>query len=162
VGHRAHFVVIRDGGARAYVDQWAALGSTYCFADGPAEATTTVESTATETAELLDWAFAEAGYLIDYDEKSAIVFGSPMPFDPEELGDGIADSNSLADLDQALEEGPLPFLQLIAPRWKGWQLCWDDRGVDAFGEHLKRRGITSVSVQPPSHPQTRTRVSLQA
>jgi hypothetical protein len=35
MGHRANFVVIRNGHAKAYTDQWAALGAAYSFAAGP-------------------------------------------------------------------------------------------------------------------------------
>jgi len=43
MGHRANFVLIREGGARAFHDQWAALGSTWAFAGGPATAVSAAE-----------------------------------------------------------------------------------------------------------------------
>lgn len=78
MGHRANFVLIHDAEGAAYHDQWAALGSTYAFAGGPADATAAAEA-AEPTTELLDWAFAEAGFLLDFDEYVAIVFGQPEP-----------------------------------------------------------------------------------
>lgn len=165
MGHRANFVLIRDGRASAYYDQWAALGSTYAFADGAGAAVSAAEMCRT-TDKLLDWAFAEAGYLLDFDEKQAIVFGYPgdVEFELEDLGDAPSSDAPGAgtEINEALEKGPLEFLRLIAPKWPGWLLHWDDRGVDAFAAHLARRGITSPAAQPASHPADRTVASLQA
>ena len=168
MGHRANFVLIRDAKASAYHDQWAALGSTYAFAGGPDEAIAAAEQ-AEPTDELLDWGFAEAGYLLDFDEKCAIVFGTPEPvdFDGEDLGEfGEEDlSEALSqtsELEAAVLKGPLEFLQFIAGRWPGWLLHWDDRGVDAFSAHLSRRGIHTIATQPDSHPPDRVVVSFQA
>jgi hypothetical protein len=170
MGHRANFVVIRDGQARAFHDPWAALGSTWAFAGGPGDAASTAEQ-ATPTGELLDWAFAEAGYLLDFDQQRAIVFGYPEPvdFDPGEFQgiEGLADLDpaqlgDAAAVDAALQRGPLDFLHAIAPRWEGWLLTWDERGVDAFAEHLAGRDLRSISTQPPDHPPDRISVSFQA
>jgi len=162
MGHRANFVLIRDAEAKAYYDQWAALGCTYAFAGGPADAIAAAEQ-AEPTTELLDWAFAEAGFLLDFDEKVAIVFGQPEPIDPGELADlGVEDLAPMNELDIALEQGPLEFLKAIAPRWAGWQLFWDDRGVDAFAAHLARRTIASVTTQPKTHPEDCAKESFNA
>jgi hypothetical protein len=143
VGHRANFVVIRNGEARAYYDNWAAMGCIFSFAAGPDEATESV-SQYEPTNELMDWASAEGGYLIDFDEKKAIVFGCPVDLDEfAELGEG-ADSSFL--------QGGLAFLQRIGPNWIGWELVWDDHGVDAFAAHLRKRSIGNPTVQPDSHP----------
>src|SRR5262245_54483716 len=132
MGHRANFVLIREGHAAAYYDQWAALGSTYAFAEGPAQATAAAER-AHPTTQLLDWAFAEAGFLLDFDEQVAIVFGYPEPVDLGEFADVGGDQvKPVQELDAALERGPLEFLRCIAARWTGWELSWDERGVDAF------------------------------
>ena len=160
MGHRANFIVIRDGKASAYFDQWAALGSTWAFAGGPNEAALAAEA-AEPTTELLDWAFAEAGYLLDFDDRLAIVFGYPESIDPEELK-GSDQESEAAEVDAALLRGPLDFLQAIAPRWKQWLLHWDDRGVDAFAAHLGRRGIRSIVTQPPRDTGNPTIVSFQA
>jgi hypothetical protein len=162
MGHRANFVLIRDGKAAAYYDQWAALGSTYAFAGGPGEATAAAEQ-AEPTRELLDWAFAEAGFLLDFDERAAIVFGQPEPMDLAEFSDLDAQEvSSVNELDAALERGPGEFLRSIAPRWTGWQLSWDERGVDAFAAHLARRGISSIVTQPRKHPEDCVIESFQA
>lgn len=162
MGHRANFVLIRNGVAWAYHDQWAALGCTYAFAGGPADATSAAEQSE-PTTELLDWAFAEAGFLIDFDEQAAIVFGYPEPIDPDELSELSAeDAAPVSDLDLALQHGPLEFLKSIAPRWAGWQLCWDERGVDAFADHLARRAIRSVTAQPRTHPENCAKESFTA
>jgi hypothetical protein len=172
MGHRANFIVVQNGQAKAYQDSWAALGCTYQFAEGPAAAMRAADGFA-EVSELMDWAFAEGGYLLDFDEKAAIVFGYP------EIGAELADFGDLEDLeglediaaqaqgealaiDQALQESPLEFLKVIAPRWSGWLLQWDDRGVDAFASHLKRRGIDSVSLPPPAHPPDASRFEWRA
>ena len=110
---------------------------------GPDEATEAV-SQYEPTNELMDWAFAEGGYLIDYDEKRALVFGCPVDLDEfAELGEGA---------DSSFQQGGLPFLQQIGPNWIGWELVWDDHGVDAFAAHLRRRSIGDIAVQPDSHP----------
>jgi hypothetical protein len=155
-------VLIRYGRGVAYCDQWAALGSTYAFAVGPADASAAAEA-AEPTTELLDWAFAEAGFLLDFDERTAIVFGRPEPIDLDDVaefdGQGIAQVN---ELDAALERSPLEFLKAIAPRWAGWKLFWDERGVDAFAAHLARRGIGSIATQPTKHPDECVFESFQA
>ena len=143
MGHRANFVVIRDGEAKAYYDQWAALGCVFSFAAGPDEACGAV-SACEPIDELMEWAFAEGGYLIDFDEKTAIAFGCPADLDEFAEFDEVADSSFL--------EGGLPLLQQVAPNWAGWKLVWDDRGVDAFAAHLRRRSIENIAVQPDSHP----------
>jgi hypothetical protein len=153
MGHRANFVVIRDGKGAAYYDQWAALGSTYAFAGGPADATAAAEA-AEPTTELLDWAFAEAGFLLDFDECVAIVFGQPEPIDLDEFAEfGAQELAAVNDLETALERGALEFLKAIAPQWTGWHLIWDERGVDAFAAHLARRSIGSIVTQPRKHPE---------
>lgn len=164
VGHRANFVVIQAGVATAYHDQWAALGSTWAFAAGPDEALSAT-ATAEETSELLDWAFAEAGYLVDFDERQAIVFGYPemSELDFEEIPELEEEMvGSMQETEAALQRGPLDFLQAIGANWQGWRLHWDDRGVDAFAEYLNERGIRSIATQPRSHPDDRSRVSFQA
>ena len=143
MGHRANFVVIRNGEAKAYYDNWAAMGCIFPFAAGPDEACEAV-SHYELTNELMDWAFAEGGYLIDFDERKAIVFGCPV-----DLGE-FAELEEGAD--SAFLQGGLPFLQHIGPNWTGWKLIWDDHGVDAFAAHLRRRSIGDIVVQPDSHP----------
>jgi hypothetical protein len=153
MGHRANFVFIKEGKAKAFYDQWAALGCIHAFAGGPDEALS-ITAGAEETDGLLDWAFAEGGYLLDFDEQRAIVFGTAeTDFDPEDFEDADPDDiPEMSELDAAIQEGSEAFLKAIAPRWPGWLLRWDDRGVDAFAEHLTRRGIQGISCEPASHP----------
>jgi hypothetical protein len=150
MGHRANFVVIRNAQAKAYYDQWAGMGCIYSFADGPDEACDAI-SQFEEADGLLDWAFAEGGYLIDFDEKKAIVFGQPIDLDEFAGSDGDADEQ-LPESNSPFKQGGLPFLEHIGPSWAGWKLVWDDHGVDAFAAHLRRRNIADIAVEPASHP----------
>jgi hypothetical protein len=150
MGHRANFVVIRDGNAKAYYDQWAAMGCIYSFAAGPDGACGAL-SQYEQTSELMDWAFAEGGYLIDFDEKKAIVFGCPVDLDEFADLDGNADEQ-FRESNSTFEQGGLAYLQNIGPSWVGWKLVWDDQGVDAFAAHLRKRNIAGIVVRPDSHP----------
>jgi hypothetical protein len=38
------------------------------------------------------------------------------------------------------------------PNWSGWKLIFDDRGVDAFSEHLNQRSINDVRANQPPIP----------
>ncbi len=144
MGHRANFVVIRDGKARAYYDQCAALGCLYFFAAGPDPACAELSSFE-ETDGLMDWAYAEGGYLIDLDQRTAIAFGF-VP-DPRDFGVARVDP-----LNSAFKQGPLALLNHIGPNWIGWRLVWDDHSVDAFAAYLRNRRIADVATQPSSHP----------
>ncbi len=125
----------------------ATLGCTYEFAAGPAHATRSAEA-CRPTNELFDWAFAEAGYLIDHAEKIAIVFGYPSMEDFDFEGYDLEDKGSRSAVDEALMKGPEEFLGHIAPLWRGWEISWDDRGVDAFAAYLRERSIESIATQP--------------
>ena len=161
MGHRANFVLIRGGEARAYYDQWAALGCAFDFAAGPEHAVAAAEATQ-PTSELMDWAFAEGGYLLDFDERRAIVFGHGGEMMADELAElGLDDAGEPGEAGEA-GAGALELLRSAAPRWAGWLLVWDDRGVDAFAEHLERRGIGTITTRPRSHPSDSGAVSLQA
>jgi hypothetical protein len=168
MGQRANYVIIRNGEATAFYDQWGAMGCIHQFAEGPAKAAQAI-SALQPTAELMDWAFAEGGYLIDFDEKRAIVFGYPAAVELDEfedlgeLQDAFAEGMARASaLEDALTRSPADFLQAISSNWAGWMLDWDDRGVDAFAEHLGKRAIRSLATQPPGAPPDRPRSSLQA
>ena len=157
MGHRANFVVIRDGIASAFYDQWAALGCLFVFAAGPEEAVGALQGM-DEADELMDWGFAEGGYLLDFDRKTAIAFGY-VEGPEEEEGES---SKEVAELVSVIERGGAEFLRHIAPRWKGWLLRWDDRGVDAFSEYLRQQNITNITCQPDSHPSDRSRAEFRA
>ena len=147
MGSRANFVVIRNGIATAYYDHWAALGCLLSFAGGPDEASKALEAME-QTNQLMEWAWAEGGYLVDFDTHNAITFG--FLDSSQEMGEESATKTD--ELYSAFERGPLDFLQFIAPHWKGWLLQWDDRGVDAFSDYLQRRNIPTIMCQPASHP----------
>lgn len=151
MGHRANYVVIKKGTAKAYWDQWGAMGCVYSFADGPTSAIDAI-SDADTVNELMEWSYAEGGYLIDFDKKVAIVFGEPFADDFDESPGEEIDAGS--EINAAFEKGDKEYLRLIAPRWKGWKLIFDDRGVDAFSVYLESRAITSIKCQAPSHPET--------
>lgn len=150
MGHRANFVIIRDNKAKAYEDQWAALDCLSLFATGPHDALAAV-LTMRETPALMDWAFAEGGYLLDFDAKIALVFGYPF-YDEEWENIGGEAVQQAQAINTAFEQGPREFLAYIAPGWSGWTLGWDARGVDAFAVYLQSRNIHNIDVALPSHP----------
>lgn len=148
MGHRANFVLIKDGKAKAFYDHWAALGCTLSLEEGAKRLEKSVPKLYESTDELMDWAFAEAGFLIDYDERLCIAFGIPdvnvdeMPEDyQEEMRSSV----------EAFFAGWETYVRSMEKVWRGYKMIWDDRGVDAFAEHLKRRGITTIKTQKPSH-----------
>lgn len=166
MGHRANYVLIQNGTATAFYDQWRAMGCIYAFAGGPNEAAA-VASAAQPTTELLDWAFAEGGFLLDFDEKRAIIFGMPgEPMDPADLAElcdvDPAEVQQADPLGQTLEAGPEEYLRSITLQWAGWSLSWDDRGVDSFAAHLSRRQIAGIVAQPPSASAAAFAVEIQA
>lgn len=171
MGHRANFVVIENGAAQAYYDNWAGLGAAFAIADGPGPAIESLKEFE-PTHELLDWAFAEGGFLIDFDQSLVIVFG-----DLDDLSDELADFDDEGDdeADEDLEEDDeendetdsyaekyANYFTEIAPHWRGWRLRYDDRGVDAFAEHLKLRGVSSIEAQEESHPESSEQFEFQA
>ncbi|MCI5219549.1 MAG: hypothetical protein D3914_10270 [Candidatus Electrothrix sp. LOE2] len=146
MGHRANFVVIQNSSTKAYWDNWAALGSLYSFAAGPDEAIKFLTDFK-PTTELLDWAFAEGGYLLDFDASTAIIFGFPIDEAEFEFF-GLKESPD----DEQTEEFMSKYLQEIASKWTGWKLIFDDRGVDAFASYLQLKNIKEIKWQPASHP----------
>jgi hypothetical protein len=171
MGQRANYVIIRANTAAAFYDHWGALGCLYSFAEGPDKAANAA-SASSRTDELQDWAFAEGGYLLDFDEKRAIVFGYPGGADIGDLAE-LVDLGQLGDtaqqslasaaaIDDAFDRGPLDYLRLVSAAWAGWSLEWDDRGVDAFAAHLERRLIRSIKVQPTSDRSDLQHLTLQA
>ncbi len=175
MGHRANFVVIENGAAQAYYDNWAGLGAAFAIADGPGPAVDSLKEFE-PTHELLDWAFAEGGFLVDFDQSLVIVFGelddlSDELADYDDEGDEDDDDEDDDDGEEDEEEGDetdsyaeryTNYFADIAPNWHGWRLRYDDRGVDAFAEHLSVRGISSIEVQEPSHPESTEQVEFQA
>ena len=173
MGHRANFVVIEDGAARAYYDQWAGLGAAFAIADGPGPAIEFLKDYE-PTDELLDWAYAEGGFLIDFDQNLVIVFGEldDMADEIADFDDGDGDVGDGEELDdecgeenddaEGYAERYTNYFTDIAPNWLGWHLKYDNRGVDAFAGHLNLRGITSIKTQEPSHPKNAEHSEFQA
>jgi len=172
MGHRANFVVIESGAAQAWFDNWAGLGAAFSIGDGPGPATEALKEFK-PTTELLDWSFAEGGFLIDFDQNLVIVFGELDDMgdefsdfdedgDGEDEGDDFDDeSDGDAEAQSSVDKYTKYFTD-IAPNWHGWRLRYDDRGVDAFAEHLTLRGITSIDVQEASHPEDTEQFEFQA
>jgi hypothetical protein len=150
MGVRANFVIIRNGHAKAYYDQWAAMECLCYFAAGPDEACEVVSQFEPANG-LMEWVSAEGGYLIDFDEKKAIVFGCQVEFD-EFAGSDASTDDQFRESNSPFEQGELAFLQHVGPRWPGWKLVWDEHGVDAFAAHLRSRNIDDIAIQPDSHP----------
>lgn len=160
MGHRANFVVIKDGVVVAYVDDWAALGCVYYVTDGLEKALSELKDMEL-TNELLDWAFCEGGFLVDYDKSLLIVFGEfidaeDFEDDDVEVEQGEDDveydeSEPTFDLEKEAADARA-FLEQIHPAWPGWTLRWDQRGADAFSDHLRARSLTTITTPAPSHP----------
>jgi len=152
VGNRANFVEIKNGEAVAFEDNWAGMSATYDFASGLEQAIKALEAY-NPTDGLMDWAFAEAGYLIDHDEKTAIGFG--VPFGADEFfdeGDDLEPPEEDPAISKLQSGDYTGFLQAISGAWPGWRLVWDERGVDAFSAHLSRRGIKGIQCADHSYP----------
>jgi hypothetical protein len=151
MGHRANFVLIKNGKAQAFYDHWGALACTLSLEQGAKRLWNEVQELNERVDELMDWAFAEGGFLIDYDERVCIAFGS-VDVDADEMPEEYqADVRATLD---AYRAGWGQFVRHIEKGWRGYTMIWDDRGVDAFAKHLERRKITSIKTQKPSHPKS--------
>lgn len=151
MGHRANFVLVRGAKPRAFTDSWAALGATLMLSEGADAVEKLVPKLHAPTKALLDWAFAEGGFLVDYDERVCIAFGAP------ELDVGDLPEEYQAQLLEALgafDAGWPSYVAFLADGWPGFTMIWDERGVDAFAEHLTRRGLTGIRCAKPSHPKS--------
>lgn len=151
MGHSANYVAIENGKATAYYDPWAGLMCVCAIDDGPSGCTGLM-AVSEVVDELMDWAFAEAGFLVDFDEKRCIVFGT-FEFDDDEDSLDWQDLATCRAFAEHFDKGPVALFDYVAPVWKGWTLEWDDRGVDAFADHFTRRGIATIRTQPPSAPE---------
>lgn len=152
MGHRANFVVIENQIPKAYFEPWGGLGCIYIFGDGPTAATEVLEEME-KTDKLLDWAFAEGGYLIDFDSKVAICFGSTIPAEDLMNSDGEYVGGDPTEFNEAYDRGRIELLRSIAPNWSGWTIRYDERGVDAFAEYMMENGILGIKTHPSSHPE---------
>lgn len=146
MGHRANYVIIKAGRAKAYYDHWGALACLLVLGDGPDQATSVAE-TNEPTTKLLDWGFCEGGFLIDYDERRCITFGY-VDIDGDDMPANMR--KELAAFGAAFAKGPAGVFKFVAPVWPGWTLEWNEQGADAFADHLERRGITGIQREPRS------------
>lgn len=149
MGHRANFVLIKNGKAKAFYDSWAALGCALTLEEGAKRLEKSVPKLYESTDELMDWGFAEAGFLIDYDERVCIAFGSP-DVDVEEIPEDYQEEMRTSV--DAFFAGWESYVRSMEKVWRGYTMIWDERGVDALAAHLQRRGITTIKTQKPSHP----------
>ena len=163
MGHRANFVIVEAGTAAAYYDQWAALGCVETFADGPDAARGSVEQFEPVTV-LMDWGFAEGGYLLDFDERVAIVFGAAQDVDDlfGEGADDIPGVERMREIYDACSESPSTYLRYVAGNWSGWRLRWDEAGVDAISAYLRERGFHDITAADDSHPDDCERYDVEA
>ena len=140
MGHRANYVIIEKGKGIAYRDQWGALGCTFLLGDGPTECKKFAREHE-QTKVLMDWAEAEGGFLVDFDQRRCIAFGHP-DYD----GDDVP-TTARKQLDAfmvQLEKGPAALFEYVGDKWQGWTMVWDTRGTDAFTDHLTLRGIKTI------------------
>lgn len=144
-------MLIKDGKARAFYDHWGALACTLSLEDGAKRLEKDVPKHYEEVDELMDWAFAEAGFLIDYDERVCIAFGS-VDVEVDEIPE--EHQSDMQTTLGAFRAGWAEFVAHIEKGWRGYRMIWDDRGVDAFSAHLARRKITSIKTAKPSHPKS--------
>jgi hypothetical protein len=139
MGHRACYVLVKRAKARAFADQWGAMGVLDLFAGGPAGCLQ-LAGTLEPVGELLPPHWAEGGLLIDSDEKQALVFG-PSPSDfidgpsPDEAGE------------LAFRGDPAEWLVRIQPHWPGYELRFVD-GIESFAAHLQRRRLALEALEP--------------
>lgn len=150
MGHRANFVIIRNNTTKLYGESWAAVDSIYYFAAGPTSALENAVSK-WENEAFYDWAFAEGGYLLDFDKQLAIGFGASIPDEEIRIADRKIHPD-IALVNAALMKSEEHFLGYISKFWPSWTLVWDDRGVDAFSEYLVKNGIDTLAPLKPSHP----------
>jgi hypothetical protein len=87
---------------------------------------------------------AEAGFLLDFDERVAIGFGDYI--DRESL-ESEEESEELAVCADALRRNPAHYLRRIAHAWPNWKLVWDERELSSFASHLRKRAINGVDLQ---------------
>ena len=146
MGHRANYVIIEQNKGTAYRDQWGALGCTFLLGDGPVECKKFAREHE-KTSTLMDWAEAEGGFLVDFDQRRCIAFGHP-DYDSDDLP--AADRKLFDAFMVELEKGPAAMFAHVGDKWQGWTMVWDTRGTDAFSDYLATRGIKSIKAAADS------------
>lgn len=146
---RVGVVIIRDGRAAAYFHNWAARGCIFTFSDGPETACDALDAEGYKrTGELLNWSYAEGGYLIDFDQKKAIVFGITVSSADLEEPDGM--------IDEVFREAMSLFFHLGAP-YKAFHdpaagVCHlhPEIGTKVKGTPVRAKGEWGFDVTPKS------------
>lgn len=127
----AVFIVVRNGDAKIYFNKWAAE---LCLLDlevGPDVALE--QAIDSDNEEIDDFPFSEAGYLLDFDTKSLIFYGS--------LGSVLEQLELGQFEDPESPEAISTFVNAITPKWTGWAIRTDDIDNTQIGAHLESRGI---------------------
>src|SRR5690606_4017537 len=101
---------------------------------------------------------------VEFEEFNSEFEGEDESVALDESDDESVDEDDAEDDDEAAASAVRyrKMFDEIAPHWHGWLLRWDERGVDAFAEHLQRRGIEDIRTQDPSHPDETGQYELQA
>lgn len=117
MGHRAQFVVVRDGRQRRYYDQWAALFVHRELIWGPEETDRWLQKmTEMDEGDWMGAGDAEGGALVDLDARRLVWFGV---------------EESLAVPRVRRLHG-----RLLAAAWQGFQVSHADRGLADVAEAL--------------------------
>ncbi len=127
----AVFFIVRNGDAKIYFHKWAAE---FCLIDlesGPDWAHE--QATDSDNEEIDDFPFSEAGYLLDFDTKTMIFYGS--------LGSVLKQLELGEFEDPESQEAISTFVNAIAPKWTGWAISTDDIDNTQIDAHLESRGI---------------------
>ena len=119
MGARANYVRIENGQAKAYYDSWGGTYCVYAVDLGPPKCQEVI-GFSEETDELMDWAFAEGGFLLDYDEKRCIFFGL-LEYEDNEDEDPV-DLAAIKAFDAELRKGPAALFEFVAVSWPGGRL----------------------------------------
>lgn len=119
----ASFVIIEQGIATVLRDKYGSFGVLYNFI-GPIRARD--HALCGMEADWLDGC-AEGGYLVDFDNKVGIVFGSKFESDTQ-------DPES-EKINSAIDKGTDFYLSYVSFGWPRWALKWGD--VDEFAQHVK-------------------------
>jgi len=158
MGHRANVVIIRDGIAKAYFDNWGALAVIPWFTLGPVKASKEFIETFVETDKLFDWEWAEGGGIIDFDQQFALIWG-PLENEEDEREDVevIETEQSLlkkyGSPEQREDAPDLEYLKTIKPQWIGWELCFADlAGVNAISAYLKKYEYSNITLNSDVSP----------
>ena len=130
----AVYVFVRDGHATVHYDKYGKWGVVYNFVS--AKTARKYGGSAPE----VDWIndCAEAGFLLNYDSKHAVVFGQKFY---EESTEPVNKK-----IDELLDVGSEKYLDYIRPRWQGWTIEWDE--YFDFRSYIRENALTSKLRQP--------------